>query len=102
MRKNNHTQLLIHVHQARNENCQRRRHTEINLPHENWIPSVVRAGFKADEKHTSTITLYDLLRAAVRQRPDYIIVGEVRGDEAYTLFQAMATHLGMCTIHADL
>jgi flagellar protein FlaI len=43
-----------------------------------------------------------LLRAAVRQRPDYIIVGEVRGDEAYTLFQAMATHLGMCTIHADL
>jgi archaeal flagellar protein FlaI len=75
---------------------------EINLPHENWIPSVVRAGFKADEKHTSTITLYDLLRAAVRQRPDYIIVGEVRGDEAYTLFQAMATgHLGMCTIHAE-
>lgn len=75
---------------------------ELNLPHENWIPSVVRAGFKADEKHTSTITLYDLLRAAVRQRPDYIIVGEVRGDEAYTLFQAMATgHLGMCTIHAE-
>ena len=75
---------------------------ELNLPHENWIPSVVRAGFKADERHTSTITLYDLLRAAVRQRPDYIIVGEVRGDEAYTLFQAMATgHLGMCTIHAE-
>lgn len=75
---------------------------EINLPHENWIPSVVRAGFKADEKQAGTITLYDLLRAAVRQRPDYIIVGEVRGDEAYTLFQAMATgHLGMCTIHAE-
>jgi flagellar protein FlaI len=38
----------------------------------------------------------------VRQRPDYIIVGEVRGDEAYTLFQAMATgHLGMCTMHAE-
>ncbi len=75
---------------------------ELNLPHENWIPSVVRAGFKVDEKQTSTITLYDLLKAAVRQRPDYIIVGEVRGDEAYTLFQAMATgHLGMCTIHAE-
>jgi flagellar protein FlaI len=75
---------------------------ELNLPHENWIPSVVRAGFKVDEKQSSTITLYDLLRAAVRQRPDYIIVGEVRGDEAYTLFQAMATgHLGMCTIHAE-
>ncbi|MEM2099133.1 MAG: type II/IV secretion system ATPase subunit [Candidatus Bathyarchaeia archaeon] len=75
---------------------------EINLPHENWIPSVVRSGFKGDTKQSGTITLFDLLRAAVRQRPDYIIVGEVRGEEAYTLFQAMATgHLGMCTIHAE-
>ena len=75
---------------------------EINLPHENWIPSVVRSGFKGDEKQSGTISLYDLLRAAVRQRPDYIIVGEVRGEEAYTLFQAMATgHLGMCTMHAE-
>ena len=75
---------------------------EINLPHENWIPSVVRSGFKGDERQSGTITLFDLLRAAVRQRPDYIIVGEVRGEEAYTLFQAMATgHLGMCTIHAE-
>jgi flagellar protein FlaI len=75
---------------------------EINLPHENWIPSVVRAGFKGNEKQSGTITLFDLLKAAVRQRPDYIIVGEVRGEEAYTLFQAMATgHLGMCTIHAE-
>jgi flagellar protein FlaI len=75
---------------------------EINLPHENWIPSVVRLGFKGDERQSGTITLFDLLKAAVRQRPDYIIVGEVRGEEAYTLFQAMATgHLGMCTIHAE-
>jgi flagellar protein FlaI len=75
---------------------------ELNLPHENWIPSVVRAGFKGDDKRSSTITLFDLLKTAVRQRPDYIIVGEVRGEEAYTLFQAMATgHLGMCTIHAE-
>jgi flagellar protein FlaI len=75
---------------------------EINLPHENWIPSVVRAGFKVDNKQSSTINLFDLLKAAVRQRPDYIIVGEVRGEEAYTLFQAMATgHLGMSTIHAE-
>jgi len=73
---------------------------ELNLPHENWIPSIVRVG--AEEKGAGTITLFDLLKAAVRQRPDFIIVGEVRGKEAYTLFQAMATgHLGLGTIHAD-
>ncbi|MBC7130712.1 type II/IV secretion system ATPase subunit [Candidatus Bathyarchaeota archaeon] len=71
---------------------------ELNLPHENWIPSVVRLTFGSK----GNITLFDLLKAAVRQRPDYIIVGEVRGEEAYTLFQAIATgHLGMCTIHAE-
>lgn len=75
---------------------------ELNLPHENWIPSVVRTGYGHEDKKSGTITLFDLLKAAVRQRPDYIIVGEVRGEEAYTLFQAMATgHLGMCTMHAE-
>lgn len=75
---------------------------ELNLPHENWIPSVVRLGFGHEDKKGGSITLFDLLKAAVRQRPDYIIVGEVRGEEAYTLFQAMATgHLGMSTIHAE-
>jgi len=75
---------------------------ELNLPHENWIPSVVRTGFGQDEKEWGAITLFDLLKAAVRQRPDYIIVGEVRGKEVYTLFQAMATgHLGLSTIHGE-
>ena len=75
---------------------------ELNLPHENWIPSIVRPGFLYEQKATGAITLFDLLKAAVRQRPDYIIVGEVRGEEAYTLFQAMATgHLGMSTVHAE-
>jgi flagellar protein FlaI len=38
----------------------------------------------------------------MRQRPDYIIVGEVRGEEAFTLFQAMATgHGGLSSLHAD-
>ena len=75
---------------------------ELNLPHENWIPSVARTGFGHDTKGTGSVTLFDLLRAAVRQRPDYLIVGEVRGEEAYTLFQAMATgHLGMGTIHGE-
>jgi flagellar protein FlaI len=75
---------------------------ELNLPHENWIPSVVRLGYGHEDKKGGSITLFDLLKAAVRQRPDYIIVGEVRGEEAYTLFQAMATgHLGMSTLHAE-
>jgi flagellar protein FlaI len=75
---------------------------ELNLPHENWIPSVIRTGFGNEERGSGAITLFDLLKAAVRQRPDFIIVGEVRGEEAYTLFQAMATgHLGMSTIHAE-
>ncbi len=75
---------------------------ELNLPHENWIPSVVRLGFGHENEKSGNINLFDLLKAAVRQRPDYIIVGEVRGKEAYTLFQAIATgHLGMSTIHAE-
>jgi len=75
---------------------------ELNLPHENWIPSVARTGFGDNENRAGSITLFDLLRAAVRQRPDYLLVGEVRGKEAYTLFQAMATgHLGMGTIHGE-
>jgi len=61
---------------------------ELNLPHENWIPSVVRPGF-GHKGRRGAITLFDLLKTAVRQRPDYIIVGEVRGREAYTLFQAI-------------
>ena len=73
---------------------------ELNLPHENWISSVTRAGYGPGG--TGAITLFDLVKAALRQRPDYIIVGEVRGEEAYVLFQAMATgHLGFCTIHAE-
>jgi len=74
---------------------------ELNLPHENWIPSVARTGFGAVGS-PAEISLFDLLKAAMRQRPDYIIVGEVRGEEAYTLFQSMATgHGGLSSMHAD-
>jgi len=70
---------------------------ELNLPHENWIQSITRTEGSGNE-----ITLFDLLKAALRQRPDVIIVGEVRGKEASTLFQAIATgHGGLGTIHAD-
>ena len=71
---------------------------EIQIYHKNWIRSVTRPTMKTD----TDISMFDLLRSAVRQRPDYIIVGEIRGEEAYTLFQAMATgHLGLATLHAD-
>ena len=73
---------------------------ELNLPHENWIPAVSRQNFT--DGQIGEINQYDLLRAALRQRPDVIIVGETRGREAYTLFQAMATgHGGFSSIHAD-
>ena len=73
---------------------------ELNLPHENWIPSISRQTFT--DGGIGEITQFDLLRAALRQRPDIIIVGETRGREAHTLFQAMATgHGGFSSIHAD-
>jgi flagellar protein FlaI len=72
---------------------------ELLLYHNNWVSGVAREGFAADS--SGEITMYDLLRAALRQRPDYIIVGEVRGSEALTLFQAMSTgHATSSTMHA--
>ena len=76
---------------------------EVNLPHKNWIAGTTREGFSTAEaeKTGKDIDMFDLLRAALRQRPRVIIVGEVRGREAYTLFQAMATgHTSYATIHA--
>jgi flagellar protein FlaI len=74
---------------------------ELNIPHENIIQSLTRSGFGAAGE-ASEITLFDLLKNAMRQRPDYIIVGEIRGQEAYTLIQAVATgHGGFSTIHGD-
>ena len=91
---------------------------ELNLLHPNWIQSVTRTGFGTTEssggasgisglgggggsKSPGDISLYDLLVAALRQRPEFIIVGEVRGGEAFTLFQAIAVgHAALGTIHA--
>ncbi len=78
---------------------------EINLPHQNWIPGATRSGSGEKGltgKAAGEIDMYDLVRAALRQRPNYIIVGEVRGKETYTMFQAMATgHTTYSTMHAD-
>lgn len=77
---------------------------ELNLPHENWIPSVSRIGYGVQEiggKRYGEVTLFELLKESFRQNPDYVIVGEVRGKEAYVMFQGMASgHSSLGTIHA--
>jgi flagellar protein FlaI len=73
---------------------------EIMLHHENWIAGATRKSFTVGG--TGEVTMYELLKAALRQRPEYIIVGEVRGKEALTLFQAMSTgHTTYSTMHAS-
>ena len=79
---------------------------ELNLPHENWVPSLTRAGFGAKNvisgKAPGEIDMFDLLAAALRQRPQYLMVGEVRGAEAFIVFQAMATgKTCYTTFHAE-
>lgn len=72
---------------------------EINLPHKNWISTITREGLSSGKM--GTIDLETLLRASLRQRPEYLLVGEVRGREAQTLFQAMnAGHATCSTFHA--
>ncbi len=72
---------------------------EIKLPQKNWIPGTTRDGLGDD---SSEIDMYSLLVAALRQRPEYIVVGEIRGEEAETLFQAMNTgHTTYSTMHAE-
>ncbi len=90
---------------------------EIQIDHQNWIQSVARSGYgmgssgggasgvsgisSAYQKAAGSVTLFDLLVAALRQRPEYVIVGEVRGVEAFTLFQAISVgHASLSTIHA--
>jgi flagellar protein FlaI len=73
---------------------------ELNLSRENWLPSVVRTGVNAGG--VGDVDMFSLLRASFRQLPDYVIVGEVRGQEASVLFQGMASgHASISTIHAD-
>ena len=72
---------------------------EVQVPHHNWIRGCTRGSAK--EEDSSEVSMFDLLKAALRQRPNLIIVGEIRGAEGAIAFQAMQTgHACMSTFHA--
>jgi len=72
---------------------------ELQVPHKNWIREVVQTT-KAEDA-TGAVTMFDLLKASLRQRPNEILVGEIRGPEGNIAFQAMQTgHSVMATFHA--
>ncbi|MEM4865777.1 MAG: type II/IV secretion system ATPase subunit, partial [Acidilobaceae archaeon] len=75
---------------------------ELKLTLENWVQLVARPSYALGGSKVGEVTLYDLVKVSLRYRPDVIIVGEIRGEEAYVLFQAMATgHGGLTTAHAE-
>jgi len=75
---------------------------ELNLPHDNWVRLVSRESYGLGAFRTGEVNLFELVKTSLRYRPDYIVVGEVRGEEAFVLFQALAVgHGGLTTIHAE-
>jgi flagellar protein FlaI len=75
---------------------------ELNLSNENWVSLIARQSYGLGGSNVGEVALFDLVKTCMRHRPDLMIVGEVRGQEAYVLFQALATgHGGMCTMHAE-
>ncbi len=75
---------------------------EINISHSNWTPLVSRQSYGLGGDASGEVSLFHLVKAAMRMRPDELVVGEVRGEEAYALFQAISTgHGGLCSLHAD-
>jgi pilus assembly protein CpaF len=72
---------------------------ELNIRKSN----LVRFETRREQTGLPAVTVRDLLKAALRHRPDRIIVGEVRGGEAFDLLQALNTgHAGsLCTLHAN-
>ncbi len=71
---------------------------EVMPPHENWQQLLTREG----DGEGSDVDMFDLVAAALRSRPDYIVVGEVRGAEAQMAFQAAQTgHPVLLTFHAS-
>lgn len=71
---------------------------ELQVPHKNWIREVSQT---AQTERGAAVTMFQLLKAALRQRPNWIIIGEIRGEEGSVAFQAMQTgHSVMATFHA--
>lgn len=72
---------------------------EVQVPHKNWLQESTRHG--SGDNKGSEVGMFELLKAALRQRPEMIIVGEIRSTEAVVAFQAMQTGHGvMSTFHA--
>ena len=72
---------------------------EVIPPHNTWQQLLTREG---GGEGSSDVDMFDLVAAALRSRPDYIIVGEVRGAEGRMAFQAAQTgHPVMLTFHAS-
>ena len=73
---------------------------ELQVPHSNWTREVVRGSMSASDG--GGVTMFSLLRAALRQRPNAILIGEIRGEEGAIAFQAMQTgHAVAATFHAS-
>lgn len=73
---------------------------EIEIPHRNWIAETTREAVGGNKE--DAIDEYALLEAALRQRPDYLLMGEVRGEEGRDLFQVMSSgHTSFSTFHAS-
>ena len=73
---------------------------ELQVPQENWLREVVK--HMGAGKTGASVDMFDLLKAALRQRPDRILIGEIRGVEGNIAFQAMQTGHGvMATFHAS-
>jgi len=73
---------------------------ELKVPHQNWVREVSK-GKESERDGGTEVTMFDLLKACLRQRPDFILVGEIRGREGNIAFQAMQTgHAVMSTFHA--
>ncbi len=71
---------------------------EVKVRHKIWQRLVTRDAKNED----SRVEMFDLLKAALRSRPRYIIIGEIRGVEGATAFQAMQTgHPVIATFHAS-